>query len=379
MAGGHLRRGARGFDSRRARTAVRGADPAARGPRGQERLRVPFRVRPELDRSRDGPGPAPRRVPRVARPVVALLRRDLVGRSDEPHPHGRRADPGRLRVPTRRLRAGLPDDAPRPALRVLAALPAGARGPPRDAAARRPDHRQLSPAAEGDPGGAAAHRRDGRDPRGDRPWPPAHPDLRDGGLRGGAFPPGQPTLLRRDPRVGPPAGAEPAAHGDPRGDRARPRLRLRGGADPRGPHDRGRAAVVPERDPHALQAAQGRRAHQHRGPGRPRVRRPALRGDRRRERHRRAARRARPRAPARRDPLRGRDVRLRRGAGPDGHRPDDPARRDRRDRGPVGRRERRRSSICSLGSTTREPAASPSTASTCATRRSGRCAGRSAS
>jgi subfamily B ATP-binding cassette protein MsbA len=87
--------------------------------------------------------------------------------------------------------------------------------------------------------------------------------------------------------------------------------------------------------PHALQTAQGRRADQHRG----QVALASTGGSSRSSTPRTTSSSGPARGtsgPARHHPLRGRDVRLRRRAGPVGHRPDDPARRDGGDRGTVG-------------------------------------------
>ena len=283
-----LRRGCRGGALGRTRSAVRHPAPPARRPPGQERLLLLLGVRAQLDRPRDGAGPAPRRLSsRSSTSRRRFYSRALVGRPDEPPPLRRRADPDR---PSAARLAdfvqGDPHDRPRArstsfslnfrlALVVLVVAPV----------ARRADHRELPPAAADRVLGARADRRDGLAPRRDAAGPPAHQDLRHGGVRGRAF--------RRRPTTATSASSRQSirlqAVNSPlmeilAGIGLAADLRLRGRPDPRGRHDRRRASLVSGGDPHDVQAAQGRHADQHRAAAGARLRRPHLRGHRRRER-----------------------------------------------------------------------------------------------
>ena len=216
LARGGLLRGCPRRGVGRDPASLRDSAPAPRGAPRQERLRLSLGVRAQLDRPRHGAGPAPRRLRVAPRTVHALLLGALERRPDDPAPRRRRADPDGVRVADGGLRPGNPDDAPGPRLRLLAELPPGARRPRRGAARGRSHRGQLPKIPAAVALGARAHRRDGLHPRGDAPGPFAHQDLRHGGLRGRALRRGQPALFRSDPAVDSAAGAQLAAHGDPR-------------------------------------------------------------------------------------------------------------------------------------------------------------------
>ena len=275
-------------------------------------------------------------------------------------------------------RAGLPDPRPPPRLRLLDQRAARHGRVPADAARPAADRHEHAPArARGEPR-PAADRRARKHPVRDHPRAPRDQDLRDGGLRGAPIRGGEPGLLPGEPANGADPGAQRALHGDPRRHRSLRALRLRRVRDPRASHAGGRALLLPRRADDDVQAGEGRHAHQHGDPARALLGETRVRARRLGERDRRKAGRPDAAAVLRRDPVRGRPLRIRRRNGPAGNRRHHPpgARRSRSS-GPR-ERARRRWRTCSRGSTTPPPGRSRSTASTCGTPRSPRCASRSA-
>ena len=254
-----------------------------------------------------------RRVPRAARPVDALLVRELLGRADEPAALRRRADPVGVRLAPRGFRAGEPDDGARPALRLLAQFPAGDLAVlvvapllvvPIVANFRKLRRTGLSARERiGEMGSIL-----GETLRGHRLIKTyAMEDF-----EAERFGEANRRYFEREPADDAHPGPQLSAHGDPRRHRPGPRVRLRGRPDPRGADDGRRPAVVPGGDHDAVQAPQGRHQDEHRPAGRPRGRRAALR-------RRSTARTTSSRSPApaswrrlRARALRGRVVRVRR-------------------------------------------------------------------
>ena len=188
--------------------------------------------------------------------------RGLLGRADEPAALGRRADPVRLRLAAGRLRAGHPDDASRPRLRLLAELPLWpwrcswwrrCSSVPIVANFRTLRRPSLSARERIGEMGALL----GETLRGHRLIKTYAMEEFEAGRFERAS---TGRYFARQPPDDPAAGAELAADGGPRRDRSGPRLRLRGRPDPRGADDGRGPALLSRRDHDDLQAAQGRDA-----------------------------------------------------------------------------------------------------------------------
>ena len=235
-----LRRGRRRPRPRRDPRALRRAPPAsARAPR-QERLLVLLGVRTERDRPRDGPRPAPGRVREADPPAVdALLHASLDRR-----PHERASSPTSSRS-SRPSGSRLADFVQGVLTIVLVLVYVFSLNPRlavvvlrRRAPARSADRRERP---------QAPARRRSRRASGSARWARFSPrrcaatassrrtawrtSRRSASRRANR------PVLSRQPPVGPPAGPQLAADGDPRGDRAVARLRVRGRPDPGRAHD----------------------------------------------------------------------------------------------------------------------------------------------